>query len=272
MLARLLENIWLTVQQVRGLDLIDMLLVWGIVYRVLLLIKQTRAVQVLSGLGILSITFILSISLELSTINWLLDKFFANLFVIVVILFQNEIRKALAHIGRNPFFTGVSSAEETLVLDEIAKTAVLLAQKRLGALIVLEREISLDDFIELGTPLDANVSSEIINALFLPASPLHDGAVIIRQGRVHSAGSFLPLTKNPDVNKNLGTRHRAAIGLTEETDAVVLVVSEENNQVGIVIGGQLTQDVDLSTLRRTLYSVFNLQEKYTRSADRGVTT
>ena len=270
MISRLLENIWLTIQQVRGSDLVDMILVWIVVYRVLLLIKQTRAVQVLSGLGILSITFILSVSFELSTINWLLDKFFGNLFVIVAILFQNEIRKALAHIGRNPFFAGVSSAEETQVLDEIAKSAIMLAQKRLGALIVLEREIALDDFIEVGTPLDCAVSAEVLNAIFLQASPLHDGAVIVRQGRLHSAGSFLPLTKNPNVGKSLGTRHRAAIGLTEETDSVVLVVSEENNQVGLVIGGELKSDVDLPTLRQMLYNQFNLQDKYSRGTERGV--
>lgn len=213
----------------------------------------------LSGLGILAITYILSIWADLSTINWLLDKFFSNLFVIAVILFQNEIRKALTQIGRNPFFSNVSLTEETLVVDELVKGAVQLAQKKYGGLIVIEREIGLEDFIEDGTKIDAAVSAELLCSLFHPAGPLHDGAVIVRGGRVYSAGCFLPLSKNPNLNKNWGTRHRAAIGVTEETDALVIVVSEENNQMGIAVSGQITSDLDMATLRQTLYSMFNLK-------------
>lgn len=247
------------VEQLRLWDLLDLALVWLILYRILLLIKQTRAVQMLSGLGILAITYILSIWADLSTINWLLDKFFSNLFVIAVILFQNEIRKALTQIGRNPFFSNVSLTEETLVVDELVKGAVQLAQKKYGGLIVIEREIGLEDFIEDGTKIDAAVSAELLCSLFHPAGPLHDGAVIVRGGRVYSAGCFLPLSKNPNLNKNWGTRHRAAIGVTEETDALVIVVSEENNQMGIAVSGQITSDLDMATLRQTLYSMFNLK-------------
>ena len=236
-----------------------MLLVWVVVYRVLVLIRHTGTVQMLSGLGILAIAYLMSIWFELFTFNWILEKFFNNLFLIVVILFQGEIRRALAHIGSNPFFTGASHVQETHIVEEIAKGAVQLAQKGMGALIVVEKEINLEYFIELGTEIDSAVSAEILNAIFHPASPLHDGAVIIRAGRCYAAGCFLPLSKNPALEKNLGTRHRAAIGLTEETDAVVIVVSEENNSVGVVEGGQMAFDVDHASLRRGLYESYGLR-------------
>lgn len=236
-----------------------MALVWIVVYRVLVLIRHTGTVQMLSGLGILAIAYLASIWLELFTFNWILEKFFNNLFLIVVILFQGEIRRALAHIGSNPFFTGASHVEETHIVEEIAKGAVGMAQKNLGALIVVEREINLEYFVEVGTEMDAAVSSEILFSIFQPNSPLHDGAVIIRGGRLFAAGCFLPLSKNPALDKNLGTRHRAAIGLTEETDALVIVVSEENRWVGVVEGGQLQHDMDHSALRRRLYETFGLK-------------
>jgi len=235
-----------------------MFLVWLIVYRALLLIRQTRAIQMLSGLGILAITYVTAHWLNLFTIKWLLEKFFDNLLVIVVVLFQNEFRKALAHIGRNPFFSGVSVLEETQVIEELAKGSIQLSQKSYGALIVIEREVGLEEFVEVGTNLDASVSAELLNAIFMPSSPLHDGAVIVRGGRIRAAGCFLPLTKSPHVDKNLGTRHRAAIGLTEETDAIVIVVSEENSFVSIVDAGQMSQDLDHKSLRKVLYEVFNM--------------
>lgn len=236
-----------------------MLLVWLVVYRVLLLIRRTGAVQMLSGLGILAIAYLLSIWFELFTFNWLLEKFFSNLFLIVVILFQGEIRRALAHIGSNPFFSGASSVHESQVIEELAKGVIQLAQKGYGALIVIEREIGLEYFVELGTEVDGVISSEVLNSIFHPSSPLHDGAIIIRNSRIHSAGCFLPLSKNPVLDKNLGTRHRAAIGLTEETDALVFVVSEETRSVGIVFGGQLTPDVDHAEVRKTLYETFGIK-------------
>ncbi len=258
----MLSNISLLFSTFRFRDLVDMMVVWFVIYRVLLLIKRTRAVQMLSGLGILAIAYISSIWLELYTLNWLLEKFFANLFIIIVVLFQHEIRRGLAHIGRNPFFTSISADEETLVIEELVKSSVLLAQKKIGALIVIEREIGLEDYIEVGTRVDGTVNSELINAIFVPTSPIHDGALIIRGGRISAAGCFLPLTKNPNIDKNLGTRHRAAIGLTEETDAVVIVVSEENMQVSLVMGGQITPDLDMATLRKALYNLFSLSSSY----------
>lgn len=258
-LSNILENFHFIVTQLRARDFIDMFLVWVVVYRVLILIRHTGTVQMLSGLGILAIAYLMSIWLELFTFNWILEKFFNNLFLIVVILFQGEIRRALAHIGSNPFFTGASHVQETHIVEEIAKGAVQLAQKGMGALIVIEKEINLEYFVELGTEIDSSVSAELLNSIFHPAGPLHDGAVIIRGGRLYAAGCFLPLSKNPALDKNLGTRHRAAIGLTEETDALVIVVSEENNSVGIVEGGQMIADIDHSALRRGLYESYGLR-------------
>jgi diadenylate cyclase len=255
------ESVSLIFTQLRYQDLIDMCLVWVIVYRILILIKKTGTIQMLSGLGILAIGYILSIWLELYTFNWLLEKFFSNLFVIVVILFQAEIRRALAHIGTNPFFSGVSSAQETQMIEEISKGLQITAQKGFGALVVIEKEIIVDYHIDVGTEIDSRVSAELITSIFHPNAPMHDGAIIIRGGKIYSAGSFLPLSKNPALDKNLGTRHRAAIGLTEETDALVFVVSEENRSIGIVQGGILKPNVDQNEIRQTLYDVFGIKYK-----------
>ncbi|MBS1970202.1 MAG: TIGR00159 family protein [Bdellovibrionales bacterium] len=261
MFQQFIDNLVFIVSHLRIQDLIDMILVWMVVYRILVLIKRTGTIQMLSGLGVLAIGYILSIWLELFTFNWLLEKFFSNLFVIVVILFQGEIRRALAHIGSNPFFTDVSAAQETHVIEEIAKGIIAAAQKGYGALVVIEREIVIDYHIEFGTEIDAKVSAELITSIFHPTSPMHDGALLIRGGKIHSAGCFLPLSKNPALDKNLGTRHRAAIGLTEETDALVFVVSEENKSIGIVQGGHLTANAELGDIRKALYETYGLKYK-----------
>jgi diadenylate cyclase len=256
-----LENLRFIVRNLRPQDVLDMLLVWMVVYRVLVLIRKSGTVQMLSGLGILAIAYIMSIWFELYTFNWILEKFFANLFVIVVILFQGEIRRALAHIGSNPFFTDVSAVQETQIIEELCKGVIAIAQKGYGALIVIEREINIDYHIETGTEIDAQVTSELLCSIFHPTSPIHDGAVIIRGGKLHSAGNFLPLSKNPVLDRNLGTRHRAALGLTEESDALVLVVSEENKSIGVVQSGQLQPNVQLPEVRRELYDAYGLKFK-----------
>ncbi len=258
MLKGVFENLSLIFIQLRFQDFLDFVFVWLVIYRILLLTKRSGAVQILSGMGILAIAYLSSIYLDLVTFNWLLERFFSHLFLIIVILFQAEIRRALAQIGSNPFLTGVGRVEETHIVEEIAKAAVTLAQKKYGALIVIEREIVLDYFVEVGTVLQSEIQSELFSSIFHPASPLHDGAVVIRQGRMFAAGCFLPLSKNPTLDKNLGTRHRAAIGLTEETDALVLVVSEEQHSVGIAHGGTFLPDVDHATIRKHLYDVFGL--------------
>ncbi len=259
------DNIFFIVSHLRLQDLIDMILVWIVIYRVLVLIKKTGTIQMLSGLGVLAIAYILSIWLELFTFNWILEKFFSNLFVIVVILFQGEIRRALAQIGSNPFFSDVSAVQETYIIEEISKAAFAMAQIGYGALMVVERDILVDYHIEFGTEMDSKVSAELLMSVFHPTSPIHDGAILIRGGKIHSAGNFLPLSKNPVLDKNLGTRHRAAIGLTEESDAIVIIVSEENKSVAIVQGGHLTVLPEMGDLRQALYDVYGL--KYKSSAE-----
>lgn len=258
-LQNLIENLSFLVTQLRIRDFMDMFLVWIVVYRVLLLIRHTGTVQMLSGLGIMAIAYLVSIWFELYTFNWILEKFFNNLFLIVVILFQAEIRRALAHIGSNPFLTGVSQAQESIVIEEIAQSAAQIASRGYGALIVVEREINLEYFIELGTELDSSVSPEVLLSLFSTQSPLHDGAAIIRSGRLFAAGCFLPLSKNQQLDKTFGTRHRAALGLTEETDAVVIVVSEETRQIGVAESGQIHIMKDQNELRIYLYETFGLK-------------
>ena len=261
MLQQFVDNLVFILQHLRLQDAVDMLLVWVVVYRILILIKKTGTIQMLSGLGVLAIGYILSIWLELFTFNWILEKFFSNLFVIVVVLFQGEIRRALAQIGSNPFFNDASNIQDTHIIEEIAKGLIATAQKGVGALVVVERDIVIDYHIEFGTEMDSKISSELLISIFQPASPMHDGAVLIRNGKIHSAGCFLPLSKNPALDKNLGTRHRAAIGLTEETDSLVFVVSEESKSIGIVQGGHLSPNAELGDIRKVLYETFGLKYK-----------
>jgi diadenylate cyclase len=261
MLTYFLDQVEFLLDQFRWQDGIDILLVWLIVYKILMLIRSTGIIQMLSGLGILAVAYISSLWIELYTLGWLLEKFFANLFVIVVVLFQGEIRRALAQIGSSPFFSDISNVRDTQLVEEIAKGVMQIAEKGYGALVVVENEILVDYYIEIGTEVDAKVSSGLITSIFHPSAPMHDGAVLLRGGKIHSAGCFLPLSKNPALDKNLGTRHRAAIGLTEETDAVVFVVSEENKSVGIVQSGRLHANAEMVDVRRVLFELYGLNHK-----------
>jgi uncharacterized protein (TIGR00159 family) len=234
------------------LDLIDILLVAFIIYRIILLIKGTRAVQMLVGLAVLLIFYVASQIGGLYTLNWILNNFLSSIILVIVVIFQHDIRRALIHVGRNPFFADLSVREETQVIDELCRGCGSLAQKNLGALIVVERETGINDFLEIGIELDAKPSSDLLQAVFHPASPIHDGAVIIQRGRITRAGCFLPLSQNPDVSPRYGTRHRAAIGLTELVDAVVMVVSEETGKISVVVGGKITRDLEVTTLKKVL--------------------
>lgn len=232
-------------------DAIDILVIAYIIYRIIDLIRGTRAVQMLIGLGVVFVAFLSSQYFELYTLNWILDNFLSSILLVIVVIFQDDIRRALTQVGTRPFF-GTTKWIEPGELEEIVRAAVALASKRIGALLVLQREVGLNQYVEVGTRLDARVSKELILSIFLPNSPIHDGAVIIHHGRIIAAGCFLPLTTNPHVSRTLGTRHRAAIGLTEETDAVVVVISEEEGAISLVREGRITRDVDAGTLRTTL--------------------
>jgi uncharacterized protein (TIGR00159 family) len=232
-------------------DTLDIAIVAFAIYWLLLLIRGTRAVQILVGLVALVGVLVASEVFQLVTVQLVLDNFLGSFVLIIIVLFQNDIRRALARVGRG-FFPSVSAEQESQILEEVVQAAQVLAQKRVGALIVLERETGLDDQIEAGTAIDSEVTRDLLVSLFLPYSPLHDGAVIVQQGRIAFAGSILPLTLKTNLPEGLGTRHRAAVGITEETDAVVVVVSEETATISVVLGGEIIRDLDGPTLRSTL--------------------
>jgi diadenylate cyclase len=245
-------------QSLRWQDVLDILVVAFIIHQLILIIKGTRSVQMILGLVIIIALYFMSVALDMTTLQWLLKTFLSSLFLIVIIVFQSDIRRALTQVGKSPFQKNRDMAEKEL--DEVVKAAFYLSKRRIGALMVLEREFGLQDFVESGTPLDALLSKELLISVFMPVSPLHDGGVIIQKGRIQTAGCILPLTKNPHVNKRFGTRHRAAIGLSEETDAVVVVVSEETQEVSLVRHGALTLMGDEMTLTKGLHAVFVAKE------------
>ena len=242
--------------QLRWQDAVDITLIAVAVYWIILRIRGTRAVQMLIGLVAVFGTYLVSQVFELYTLNWVLDNFLTSILLVIVVLFQNDIRRALTEVGRGPFFGLKPRTTYSVMLDELTRATARLAHRRIGALIVLEREVGLNDYMEAGTTVDAVVSRELIESIFLPTAPMHDGALVIRQGRVAAAGCILPLTTNPNVTKALGTRHRAAIGLTEETDAVVVVISEEEGTASLVRAGHITRNLDTEALRVALQQLF----------------
>jgi uncharacterized protein (TIGR00159 family) len=236
-------------------DTLDIALVALAIYWVLLLIRGTRAVQVLIGLGFLMLARVVAEFAGLSTVTFVLDTFLAPAVLIVVILFQSDIRRALARMGRgfSPRFT---EREETRVLEEVVRACAELARRRLGGLIVFERDTRLEDLVEGGSALDAAVSKDLLVSLFLPTSPLHDGAVVISHGRILSASCILPLTLREELPEGVGTRHRAALGITEESDAIAVVVSEETSAIALAQAGELTMQLDPARLRVALRDSF----------------
>ncbi|MBI3756682.1 MAG: TIGR00159 family protein [Deltaproteobacteria bacterium] len=242
--------------QIRWQDFLDIGLIACGVYWIIQMIRGTRAVQMLTGFVVIVVAYLGSQSLELYTLNWVLDNFLSSALLVIVVLFQNDIRRALTEVGRSSFFAVRERALYGQVLEELVKAAILLAQRRIGALIVLEREVGLNEYVEGGISIDGRVSKELLCSIFSPLSPVHDGAVVIQRGRLAAAGCFLPLTLSPDVSKQLGTRHRAAIGLTEETDAVVVIVSEEEGSVAVAREGRISHNFDADALLGALQPLF----------------
>ncbi len=237
--------------QFRFADALDILAVAALLYFGLSRLKGTRALQIVFGLVVLGVVYLAAQGWRMNTLAWLLESFFASIVIVIVVLFQNEIRRALALVGSNPL-TGGSPREREHLLDELVKTAISLSAKRVGALIVLERRNSLKAYIEKGVPLLAVPTRELLISVFMPFSPIHDGAVIISGGQVAASRCFLPLASNPRLEKVLGTRHRAALGITEETDAVVIVVSEETGGITVAQEGNLSPRLDGGQLRDLL--------------------
>src|SRR6266404_5489826 len=234
-------------------DLADIVVVSILIYEVLKLIRGTRAVQMALGGGVLVALFYGSRWGHLETVNWLIRNLFGYIVFAVIVLFQSDIRRALAHLGRAPFFRYFAkpeSAEESI--EELVVAASMLSAQRIGAIIAIERQIGLRNYIEGGIPLDAVLTYDLLLSIFQPVSPLHDGAVIVQEDRVAAGACFLPLTVNPKLGKELGSRHRAAIGLTEENDAVAIVISEETGSISVVSDGQIERGLTADALRSRL--------------------
>jgi diadenylate cyclase len=220
------------------------------------LIKGTRAVQVLKGIGVLILVYFVSKAAGLDTINWILEHFWTIGLVAFVIVFQPELRRALAHMGQNRIWMRFLRREEEEFIEEIVRGTKMLSSDRLGALIAIERNVGLKTYIQTGVKIEARLSAELINTIFSPKSLLHDGAIIIRENRIVAASCLFPLTENSSLSVKFGTRHRAALGLSEETDAVVIVVSEETGKISVAMSGKIAEDLDEGMLREilTLYA------------------
>jgi len=235
-------------------DAIDIALVTLAIYWLLLLIRGTRAVQILFGVLVLIVLSLASQFFQFATTRWILDTFMGSAVLIIVVLFQHDIRRALARVGRFGLFLRPDQ-EESAMVEEVVRAAQVLAQRATGALIVLERESALSDQIEQGMSINAELSTDLLISIFQTQSPLHDGAVVVRDGRIVSAGCILPLTLSQDLPEGVGTRHRAAVGVTEQSDALVIVVSEETAGISVVLGGEMLRDIDGPHLRVLLQEI-----------------
>ena len=241
----------------RWVDLIDIVLVGFILYYLYKSIKNTRALSLLKGLMVLGLVSLMSRILDLHAVNWIIQQSLTVIIVALPVVFQPELRRALEKLGRSRFFMkSVELADQELhmVVDEVLRASQNMSQDKIGALIVFEREVGLEDYIDTGVAVDAMVSRELIENIFVPNTPLHDGALIIRGNRIKAAGCLLPLTGERNLSTELGTRHRAAIGLSEQTDAVILVVSEETGKISYAYGGHLYRHVAREQMHDVLMS------------------
>jgi diadenylate cyclase len=237
-------------------DLLDIAIVSILIYEFLKLIKGTRAVQMAAGSLLIVGLFYVSRLAPLQTVNWLIRNMLVYIAFAAIVIFQSDIRRALAHFGQAPFFRYFNrqqSADETI--EEIVVATTMLSTQKIGAIVAVEREIGLRNYIESGIPLDATLTYDLLVTIFQSGSPLHDGAVILQEDRVAAAACFLPLTVNPRVSRELGTRHRAAIGLTEESDAAAIVVSEETGQIALALDGRIERALTPDRLRERLRSL-----------------
>jgi len=234
----------------------EIAILWFCYYVLILYIKGTRTLQVLKGIFIVIIIFFITQRLGLHTISWIMTKIIPISIIALIIIFQPELRRGLARLGQFGLFPA-----KDIIIDEIAKSAVTLSKKKIGCLIAIEREIGLRPYIESGVQLDSKVSSELINTIFMPNTPLHDGGIVIEEDRIVAAGCLFPLTQEAHITKTLGTRHRAAIGLSEETDAIVVVVSEETGAISVAVGGKLARDLDKDELIKSLTNLYRPRQK-----------
>ncbi|HER43912.1 MAG TPA: TIGR00159 family protein [Candidatus Eisenbacteria bacterium] len=248
------------------IDVLDIIIVAFLFYRLLLLVKGTRATQMFVGLFLLIILSFFVQWLNLNALNWILSSLKTVWVIAFVILFQPELRRALTQLGQNRIMGFFIKVEESGTVSEIVKACHQLVQNKLGAIIVIEQDVGLRNYIETGTPLDAKVTSELLVTVFTPPGPLHDGAVIVEKSRVIAAGCILPLSQNPRLAKSLGTRHRAGLGLSEESDAIVIIVSEETGAISLAVGGKLKRKLDINTLRNDLIGIIGIKPEEAAAA------
>ncbi|OLD22756.1 MAG: TIGR00159 family protein [Acidobacteria bacterium 13_1_40CM_3_56_11] len=235
---------------------LDIVVVAVIIYQLLVFIKGTRAVQMALGLALIVVFFYFSRWIALETVSWMVTNILPYFVFVIIVIFQHEIRRALVRFGQAPLFGGFSTINRNEFYDEIVLAVRTLTTNQTGALIVIERDIGLKTYIESGIALDAALSYDLLVSIFNPSVPLHDGAVIIQNRRIAAGACFLPLTVKPRLSKELGTRHRAAIGVTEETDAVAIVVSEETGAISFAHDGEIERYLDPDTLRQRLRNAF----------------
>ncbi len=253
-----MDILW-PLENISFIDVVDILVLAYIMYRALLILQGTRAFQSLAGLLFILMLYAASKSFGLNSVFWMLDKFFVYLVLAIIILFQDDIRRGLARAG--DFIPNFQTSKDITVLEDVIKTAYSLAARRIGALIAIEREASLSDYITQGTVMDAIVSQELLTSIFLPTSPLHDGAIIIQHGRIAASQCFIPISVSKNLSKVYGTRHRAAIGLTEDTDALVIAISEERGTVSLAINGEMEIMTNSNELRQRLQELFSINPK-----------
>ena len=245
-----------SVPHLTWIAVLDIVVVAAIIYQLIVFIKGTRAVQMALGLALIVVFFYFSRWVALETVSWMLTNILPYFVFAIIVIFQHEIRRALVRFGQAPLFGGFSTINRNEFYDEIVLAVTTLATNQTGALIVIERDIGLKTYIESGIALDAALSYDLLVSIFNPSVPLHDGAVIIQNRRIAAGACFLPLTVKPRLSKELGTRHRAAIGVTEETDAVAIVVSEETGAISFAHDGEMERYLDPDTLRQRLRNAF----------------
>ncbi len=252
-----MSSLWGLVGQLRWQDALDIAIVAFVVYHIILLLKGTRAMHMLFGLGLVVVVWAISGQLQLVTTHWLIQSFLSSIVLVLIILFQADIRRALARVGRRPAF-GAHYEQTASSVEEVVRAAVVLAARMTGALIVLERRIGLAEYMRSAVRLDARVSRELLVSIFQVSGPLHDGAVVISEGKVVAARCMLPLAANPPSGREFGTRHRAAIGLSQETDAAVVVVSEERGWISLAVEGRLKMNMDAGELEAELKELMGI--------------
>ena len=251
-------------------NVIDILLVWFVVYKLITIIKGTKAVQLLKGIFFIIIAYLITQALDLQTLGWIMQQVLNWGFLAIIIIFQPEMRRALEQLGRGKLFSSSQLNEESergRLIEAMSKSVSYMAKRRIGALISIERETGLSEYIETGIPMNSDITSELLINLFIPNTPLHDGAVIVQKNRIAAAACYLPLSESPFISKELGTRHRAALGISEVTDAITVIVSEETGAISLTANGDLHRNLSLEDFEVKLRRIwFGAEQQSTESS------